>query len=64
MIVVILLILILLNGCSTGPDMTPIGGGLAVIGLAIVIGSIVIRLPKSNGKEEAGEREQRPLEND
>lgn len=47
--------LLTLTGCTSGPDMGPIGGGLAVIGLAIVIGAVVLRLPadRKGGDDDA-----------
>lgn len=52
----LLLIACFLTGCKTGPDYTPVGGGLAVVGLAIVVASIVLRLP-STGKEDKDDEE-------
>jgi len=39
-------------GCSyyAGPDMAPVGAGLSVIGLGIVIGALVITLFRGGGK--------------
>lgn len=34
-------------GCTAGgPDMSPIGGGLAVVGLSIILAAFVLRLIK------------------
>jgi len=33
-----------LTGCNTGPDMGPVGAGLSVIGLGIIIGATIIAL--------------------
>jgi hypothetical protein len=38
-----------LTGCSTGPDMGPVGAGLSVIGLGIVIGATIIALLGKKG---------------
>lgn len=35
-------IVVSLTGCNTGPDMGPVGAGLSVIGLGIVIAATVV----------------------
>jgi hypothetical protein len=39
-------------GCSyyTGPDMGPVGAGLSVIGLGIVVGALVLTLFRGGGQ--------------
>ncbi len=38
---------LLLAGCEArGPDMSPVGGGLAVVGLSIILAAFVLRLIK------------------
>ena len=36
---------LLLGGCAASPDMTPIGGGLAIIGLAVIVSAVIQSLP-------------------
>jgi hypothetical protein len=45
-----LLTMIPIAGCSrSGPDMSPIGGGLAVIGLGIIIAAFICSVFRSGG---------------
>jgi hypothetical protein len=46
------LLCLAMPGCSyyAGPDMAPVGAGLSVIGLGIVIGALVITLFRGGGK--------------
>lgn len=42
-----------LTGCKSGPDMGPVGAGLSVIGLGIVIGATIMSLfGKKGGGDE------------
>lgn len=43
---------LVLSGCSGGPDMGPIGGGLAVIGLGIVAAAVIRTLAGKGGDHE------------
>ena len=43
---VLLLLPLLLAGCTEGPDMGPVGGGLAIIGLGIVLAAAILALGK------------------
>ena len=36
-----------LTGCTNGPDMGPIGGGLAIIGLAVIVSAVIRHLPSN-----------------
>jgi hypothetical protein len=37
-----ILVVALLSGCASGgPDMGPVGGGLSVIGLAIIVAAVI-----------------------
>lgn len=47
-----LFVALLLSGCgvSGGPDLTPIGNGLALIGLGIVLGAFVLVLGNQHSK--------------
>ena len=48
-----LIVVLGLSGCSIGPDMGPIGAGLSVIGLGIVLGAtIVVIFIKKGGDDE------------
>ena len=42
----------LLSGCSRGPDMGPVGGGLAVIGLALIVAAVINTLAGKGGDDE------------
>ena len=42
----------LLPGCSRGSDMGPVGGGLAVIGLAMIVAAIINTLAGKGGDDE------------
>ncbi len=43
-------VLLLLSGCTREPDMTPIGGGLAIVGLALIVSAVIQRLPHTRQK--------------
>jgi hypothetical protein len=43
---------LLLGGCGDGPDFGPVGGGLAVIGLGIVVAALVVSTIGNGGGRE------------
>lgn len=49
----IILVATLMTGCNSGtPDMGPVGGGLSVIGLAIVVAAFIAALAGKGGRHE------------
>ena len=52
-ILVTLLFVACLSGCTRSePDMAPVGGGLAVIGLGIVAAAVIFALAGKGGDDE------------
>jgi len=48
-----LFLITFLTGCSrSGPDMSPIGGGLAVIGLSVIVSTMIMRMRSKGGSSD------------
>jgi hypothetical protein len=48
-----LLLVACLTGCTrSGPDMSPVGGGLAVVGLSLIVSTLLIRIRQKGGSED------------
>jgi hypothetical protein len=51
-ILILSLFLLFLTGCGGGPDMGPIGAGLCVIGLSLIVAKLVERIRGIGGDHE------------
>ncbi len=51
-LLILLILCLFLTGCGGGPDMAPIGAGLCVIGLSLIVAKLVERIRSMGGDHE------------
>ena len=51
-LLILLILCLFLTGCGGVPDMGPIGAGLAIIGLSLIVSKLVERIRGNGGDHE------------